>query len=184
MDYLAVHSNYLHALFCGAHAMDLIKSRSSLSSESVPQYTVPLNRLPKLLSSVHEHPVLYLPVPDPTSFHLLLHWMYFNQTNIISEALHNRNIQWEGIARNVEYLRLNADIKIFLSKWYHSWLEIDTMRGEDSDCDSDTYYSDSDDEDTSTCTYNTAVTDNSVGIVDSKERSRGRSRETRRLSYE
>lgn len=178
MDYLSVHSSYLHALFCGAHAMDLINSRSSLSSGSVPQYTVPPNRLPKLLSSVHEHPVLYLPVPDPTSFHLLLHWMYFNQTDIISEALHNGSIQWEGIARNVEYLRLNADIKIFLSKWYHSWLEIDTMRGEDFDYESDTY-SDSDDEDTSRCTYNI----NSNGTLDSKERPRGRSQETRRLSH-
>jgi len=57
------------------------------------------------------------------------------------------------------------------------------MRGEDFDYESDTYYSDSDDGDTSTCTYNIAVTDNSVGIVDSKERPRGRSRETRRLSH-
>lgn len=151
MDYLSAHSSYLRALLSGACVMDLVNSRSSLSSESVPRYNVPPNRLPRLLSSAHENPVLYLPVPDPTSFHLLLHWMYFNQTNIISEALRNGSIQWEGIARNVEYLRLSAPIKIFLSKWYHSRLGINSLRGEYFNCEPDTEYNDSDDEDASTC---------------------------------
>ncbi|KAF5358424.1 hypothetical protein D9756_001460 [Leucocoprinus leucothites] len=180
MDYLSAHSSYLRALFSGACAMDLINSRSSLSSESVPQYSVPPDRLPKLLSSVHEHPVLYLPVPDPTSFHLLIHWMYFNQINIISEALHDGSIQWEGIARNVEYLGLSADIKVFLSKWYHTWLELDTMESEDSDCDSDTDFSDCCDEEDST---STAVdTDEFIEVAGDKEESRGRPREARPLS--
>lgn len=159
--------------------MDLINSSSSLSSESTPQYSVPPDRLPKLLSS-HEHPVLYLPVPDPTSFHLLIHWMYFNQINIISEALHDGSIQWEGIARNVEYLGLGADIKLFLSKWYHTWLEMDTLESEESDCDSETEFSDSGDGDDST--YTAVDRDDLIEVVDEKQGHRGRPREARPLS--
>ncbi|KAJ3567015.1 hypothetical protein NP233_g6636 [Leucocoprinus birnbaumii] len=182
MDYLSAHSSYLRSLFSGACAMDLINSRSSLSSESVPQYSVPSDRLPKLLSSVHEHPVLYLPVPDPTSFHLLIHWMYFNQLNVISEALHDGSIQWEGIARNVEYLGLSADIKLFLSKWYHTWLAMDAMEDEDSECDSDTDCNESDDEDDST--YTAVDTDEFIEVDGLKSGSRGRPREARPISYQ
>lgn len=184
MDYLSAHSSYLRALFSGACPMDLINSRSSLSSsEPIPQYSVPPDRLPKLLSSTHGHPILYLPVPDPTSFHLLVHWMYFNQINIISEALHDGSIQWEGIARNVEYLGLSADIKLFLSKWYHTWLApVETFEDDRSGSDSETDCSDSGDEEDST---DTAVDmDECIEMVDEKESSRGRPREARLLSYQ
>lgn len=184
MDYLSAHSSYLRALFSGACPMDLINSSSSLSSsEAAPQYSVPPDRLPKLLSSVHEHPVLYLPVPDPTSFHLLIHWMYFNQATVISEALHAGTIQWEGIARNVEYLRLGADIKLFLSKWYHTWLApVDVVEGDESDDDSDTEYSDFGDGEDSTSTA--ADVNECIEMDDEKEASRGRPRMARPSSYQ
>lgn len=183
MDYLSAHSSYLRALLSGACPMDLINSRSSLSSETVPQYSVPPDRLPRLLSSVHEHPVLYLPVPDPTSFHLLVHWMYFNQINIISEALHDGSVQWEGIARNVEYLGLSADIKLFLTKWYHTWLDpAEAVEDEDLDSDSETECSDSGDGEDST--YTAVDADECTEMVGEKESSRGRAREARPLSYQ
>jgi len=184
MDYLSAHSSYLRALLSGACPMDLINSSSSLSSESTPQYSVPPDRLPKLLSSTHEHPVLYLPVPDPSSFHLLIHWMYFNQFTIISEALHAGSIQWEGIARNVEYLRLGADIKLFLSKWYHTWLSpVEVIESDESDDeDSDTQCSDYGDGEGSTSTA--ADVDGYIETDDEKEACRGRPRMARPLSYQ
>ena len=107
-----------------------------------------------------DHPILFLPVPDPTTFHLLVHWMYFGDFTYIQKFLHEGTIQWEGIARNVEYLGLNSDIKIFLGNWYHAWLnpdretEIDSISdGEESDESdesddsmSDTVFSDSDEQ--------------------------------------
>jgi hypothetical protein len=109
-----------------------------------------------------DHPILFLPVPDPTAFHLLVHWMYFGDFTYIQKYLHEGTIQWEGIARNVEYLGLNSDIKIFLGNWYHAWLnpdretEIDSISdGEESDesdesddsmSESDTVFSDSDEQ--------------------------------------
>jgi len=95
-----------------------------------------------------DHPILFLPVPDPTSFHLLVHWMYFGDFTYIQECLHQGSIQWEGIARNVEYLGLSAEIKIFLGNWYHAWLNPDRQSEECTDGgDSDTVCSDSSDED-------------------------------------
>jgi len=149
----------------------------------MPQYSVPPDRLPKLLSSTHEHPVLYLPVPDPASFHLLIHWMYFNQINAISEALHDGSIQWEGIARNVEYLGLSADIKLFLSKWYHTWLD-PTEALEGGGCDSDSETDCSDTGDGGDSSYTAVDMDEYIEVVDEKEHSRGRPREARPLSYQ
>jgi hypothetical protein len=85
--------------------------------------------------------------------------MYFGDFTYIQKFLHEGTIQWEGIARNVEYLGLNSDIKIFLGNWYHAWLnpdrdtEIDCINdGDDSESDesddsmSDTVFSDSDEQ--------------------------------------
>ena len=86
--------------------------------------------------------------------------MYFGDFTHIQKFLHEGTIQWEGIARNVEYLGLNSDIKIFLGNWYHAWLnpdretEIDSISdGEESDESdesddsmSDTVFSDSDEQ--------------------------------------
>lgn len=44
--------------------------------------------------------------------------MYFGDTTLIRNALRRRVIYWEGIARNVEYLGLPSDIKVFLGQWY------------------------------------------------------------------
>ncbi|EKM82577.1 hypothetical protein AGABI1DRAFT_68331 [Agaricus bisporus var. burnettii JB137-S8] len=182
MDYLSAHSSYLRALLSGACAMDLINSTASSSSESTPHYSVPPDRLPKLLSSINEHPVLYLPVPDPTSFHLIVHWMYFNQIDVVSEALHDGSIQWEGIARNVEYLGLSADIKFFLKKWYHTWLDPSgTTEDEYLDSGSETDCSDSGDGDESTHTA-VDIDEGSIMTVGEKEPLRGRDRNSRSLS--
>ncbi|KAF9482827.1 hypothetical protein BDN70DRAFT_784073, partial [Pholiota conissans] len=141
IDYLAAHSSYLRGLFSGALPLNLMYSAAPPVSSS----GVPADRLPRLMPCSPDHPILFLPVPDPTCFHLLIHWMYFGDLSIIQDCLHQGLIQWDGIARNVEYLGLNAEIKIFLGNWYHAWL--DTEREVES-CsgDSDTIYSDSDED--------------------------------------
>lgn len=68
------------------------------------------------------HPVLFLPVPDPRSIHLLFHWMYFGDTVHLQTCLDQGTVQWEGLVRNVEYLGLTTDIKVFLGRWYDRWL--------------------------------------------------------------
>lgn len=70
--------------------------------------------------------------------------MYFGDFTYIQKFLHEGTIQWEGIARNVEYLGLNSEIKIFLGNWYHAWLNPD--RETEIDCSSDGDESDESDD--------------------------------------
>ncbi|TRM59273.1 hypothetical protein BD626DRAFT_157697 [Schizophyllum amplum] len=134
IDYLSAHSSFLRGLFSGASPLDLITT----TPEELPVYNtgpsgplnVPANRLPRLMPSTPDHPVLFLPIPDPTSFHLLVHWMYFGHTHFIEECLLQGVVQWEGLARNVEYLGLTADIKIFLGRWYGDWLRPEAEESE------------------------------------------------------
>lgn len=136
------------------------------------------------MPSLPSHPILFLPVPDPTSFYLLVHWIYFGDTRHIDHCLHQGIIQWEGIARNVEYLGLSTEIKIFLGRWYGRWLHTGQAREEDDhDDDSDTLYSGDDNMDNDSLTAS-ATDDTDLESDDGKEIRRGRSRETRPLSYQ
>lgn len=159
MDYLSAHSSFLRGLFSGASSLDLISSASLSQAPARPspsgEFTVPANRLPRLMPCSPDHPILFLPIPDPSSIHLLVHWMYFGSTSYIEDALNNGSVEWEGIARNVEYLGLPADIKVFLGRWYGNWLHAerggrygsDEEDDDDDDADSETvYYSDDEDQ--------------------------------------
>jgi len=131
------------------------------------------------MPSSPNHPILFLPVPDPTSFHLLVHWMYFGDTRYIEDCLSRKTIQWEGIARNVEYLDLSMEIKIFLGKWYARWLHPERVVEDGSD----TAYSDSDDVvDDSDSTVSDI--DDGFQSDSGKEVCRGRTRTTRPLSLQ
>ncbi|KAG7092820.1 hypothetical protein E1B28_009136 [Marasmius oreades] len=157
-DYLSAHSSFLRGLFSGASPFDLSTTALSLNSPlrtSSGRFIIPADRLPHLLpASTPEHPVLFLPVPDPTSIDHLIHWMYFGETSFIERDLCRGTIEWEGIARNVEYLGLSSEIKVFLGRWYGRWLHPERravsnsptcVGDEDEDsCSSDTLYSEDD----------------------------------------
>ncbi|KAJ3893950.1 hypothetical protein GG344DRAFT_86910 [Lentinula edodes] len=141
-EYLSAHSSFLRSLFSGASTVDLINSAPR-------RFTIPADRLPRLLNSSAAHPVLFLPVPDPSSIDLVFHWMYFGDLRYIRDSLHEKHIQWEGIARNVEYLGLSHELKVFLGDWYARWLHPDRSRScddltslkynSDPDSDSDSF---------------------------------------------
>lgn len=132
MDYLCARSTFLRGLFAGANPLDLVSVEppstelmedygSNIRKESLP-FNVPTNRLPHLLPSSPTHPVLFLPVPDPTSFHLLVHWMYFGHTDYIEDCLNRGFIHLAGIRRNAEYLGLPDDvIGTFFRRWERGW---------------------------------------------------------------
>ncbi|KAJ6567035.1 hypothetical protein B0H19DRAFT_939851 [Mycena capillaripes] len=209
MDYLSAHSTFLRGLFSGASSLDLISSASLSQAPSRPspsgQFTVPENRLPRLMPCSPDHPILFLPVPDPSSIHLLVHWMYFGSTSYIEDSLNDGSVEWEGIARNVEYLGLPADIKVFLGRWYATWLHAerggrycsDDEEEEDSDDDaSDTeteYYSDDEEQSDNDAADSPppasvdlnaalAAVDSLSSLSDDDEPKRGRTRTTRPLS--
>ncbi|KAI6025677.1 hypothetical protein F5J12DRAFT_443698 [Pisolithus orientalis] len=118
MDYLCAKSSLLRGLFGGYSYLDLVKPDPSASSPSTSRTSGCLQ--PHLLPS--SRPVLLLPVPDPRSIHLLVHWIYFGKADLIETCLNEGVVDWEGLTQNVEYLGLTTDIKVFLGRWYDNWL--------------------------------------------------------------
>ena len=105
IDYLCSQSRLLRRLFGGSATVSTSKSPSSA-------------RPPHFLSPSDSHPVVYLPLPDPSSFNLLLHWMYHGSMENIEFALEDGTVTWEGLARNVEYLDIRDNMRQFLGHWY------------------------------------------------------------------
>ncbi|KAI6109655.1 hypothetical protein F5141DRAFT_1115883 [Pisolithus sp. B1] len=138
IDYLSAKSSLIRGLFSGVSPLERSPSMQSSSAPSG-------SPVPRLLDSCSSRPVLLLPVPDPRSIHLLIHWIYFGKTDHIEACLKGGVVNWEGLARNAEYLGLSSDIKVFLGRWYGKWLlpargqlERCSHRSEDdSDDDSD-----------------------------------------------
>ncbi|KAH0830721.1 hypothetical protein J3R83DRAFT_2199 [Lanmaoa asiatica] len=155
-EYLSAKSLFLRGLFSGVSPLDLIQNlcASRLQPPSAP-LRVPRSKLPRLLPSPPSHPVVFLPVPDSSSIQPLFHWMYFGNTDHIESALDHGVIQWDGLVRNVEYLGLSTDIKVFLGRWYRNWFlparcppdctPCPTDEGDESDVDSECDGSDYDD---------------------------------------
>jgi len=127
IDYLSAQSTLLRALFSGTSPLDLIHP----AAQAAPQVTgrqlsisaSVASRLPRLLPSAPDHPIVYLPIPDPSSFPYLVTWMYFGDTGALEDALQRHVIRWDGLARNVEYLGMPEDLKRFLGRWYRRWLQ-------------------------------------------------------------
>ncbi len=126
IDYLSAQSTLLRALFSGASPLDLIHPAIQPSSQAAGRPSISATvaaRLPRLLPSPSDHLIVYLPIPDPSSFPYLVSWMYFGDTNALDNALQRRVIRWDGLARNVEYLGMPEELKRFLGRWYRRWMQ-------------------------------------------------------------
>ncbi|KAG9033415.1 hypothetical protein FRB95_014863 [Tulasnella sp. JGI-2019a] len=77
----------------------------------------------------HVGPTIILPVPDPASFPILIHYMYHGSMDPIERSLKDGTVTWEGLVRNVEYLGLREEVKRFLGKWWRSWREREGVEG-------------------------------------------------------
>lgn len=133
--YLTAQSSLLRALFSGSSAIGLVAPQArSVPSSSTGHYslgsggrrdsTPSLARIPRLLPSSAHHPTLYLPLPDPTSFPHIVHYLYFGSPAFIEEALELGRIRWDGVVRNVEYLGLfEEESGVGIRRWLLEWRE-------------------------------------------------------------
>ena len=215
MDYLCAHSALFRGLLSGATAFDLAVDASAArpgSPTSVPepalsrQSSASTLRLPCILpSSTPTHPVIHLPIPDAASFHHLVHYIYFGSTAFIEDALDKGDLTWEGLARNVEYLRMGPEIKSFLGRyWRRTHDPSNYVDDEESDCEYDSDFdSDSDASETDYMFEDDSTLadpdeeglcfaddeDDSMSVLKAKARARvqdpprGRQRTTRRLGH-
>ncbi|KAG8911377.1 hypothetical protein FRC01_005748 [Tulasnella sp. 417] len=96
---------------------------SSPSTPSTPTSTpTPQQQQPQ------QGPIIVLPVPDPQSFPLLIHYMYHGKMDAIERTLREGQVSWEGLVRNVEYLGLRDDVKRYLGKWWKNWRDAEARR--------------------------------------------------------
>ncbi|KIY50748.1 hypothetical protein FISHEDRAFT_64394 [Fistulina hepatica ATCC 64428] len=206
IDYMSSQSTLLRGLFSGSSPLDLISSAPEHSSTYAPatsesssptaspsssttnltvsgRFAIPPDRRPRLLPSSPEHPRILLPVPDPSSLQLLFHWMYFGDTQFIADCLQRGIVEWEGIARNVEYLGLPTEIKVFLGRWYHRCILLQDVGDEPLDETSEE--EEATEEEASVTDDDTSVSDDDMSLAspgsDEKD-DRGRDRTVRSLS--
>ena len=214
MDYLCAHSALFRNLLSGATAFDLASDAARPGSPMSAPSPAPSRRssvsplrLPCILpSSTPTYPVVHLPIPDPASFHHLVHFIYFGSTAFIEDALEKGDLTWEGLARNVEYLQMGPEIKQFLGRYWRRVHTYCAYSDGESDCEYDSDFdSDSESEaDSDFCMSEDESTladpdeqqmcladgeDDDVSVVKAKARARardpprGRQRTTRRLGH-
>lgn len=133
--YLTSQSSLLRALFSGSSAIGLVAPQTRSVPSTSGHYslgpqtgrrdsTLSLARIPRLLPSSAHHPTLYLPLPDPSSFAHIVHYLYFGSPAFIEEALELGRIRWDGVVRNVEYLGLfEEEGGIGIRGWLLEWRE-------------------------------------------------------------
>ncbi|KAG8856571.1 hypothetical protein FRB96_006331 [Tulasnella sp. 330] len=98
----------------------------------------PSNPAPSTSSNTtHVGPTIILPVPDPASFPILIHYMYHGSMDPIERSLKDGSVTWEGLVRNVEYLGLREEVKRYLGKWWKSWREREGVEGGTNKVDDD-----------------------------------------------
>lgn len=73
---------------------------------------------------------VYLPLPDPASFGVILHWLYWGDTATLERSLSRGSVTWQGIVKNIEYLSLDDSIKRVMGKWWRTWVKTDVGRGQ------------------------------------------------------
>ncbi|KLO19173.1 hypothetical protein SCHPADRAFT_818575 [Schizopora paradoxa] len=128
LDYLLAQSSLFRALLNGRSPLDHLTPSSPESPTTPPLFpehahlSVPPNRVPRILPSTSTHPTILLPLPHPESFPALVHYMYFGTTAALEEALNKRLFRWDDVVRNVEYLGMRTQVKVFLGRWYSNWM--------------------------------------------------------------
>ncbi|WVQ95266.1 hypothetical protein IAU59_002361 [Kwoniella sp. CBS 9459] len=84
----------------------------------------PVIRGAKVLPTKAERPkALYVPLPDPASFGVILHWLYWHDTDHFNHCLSKGLVTWQGVIRNIEYLALDNEIKLLAGKWWKRWVK-------------------------------------------------------------
>ena len=70
-------------------------------------------------------PTMLVPVPDPSSLGVVLHWMYWGDASAVEDALSSGQVSWQGLVHNIDYLDLDAPIKRIVGKWWRKWVKVE-----------------------------------------------------------
>ncbi|KIR33527.1 hypothetical protein I307_00603 [Cryptococcus deuterogattii 99/473] len=121
-DYLTTQSTLFYNLIRSATAHVTTPTQRDQYGRLVWQS--PVYRGAKVLPTKHgRQRVLYVPLPDPSSFGVLLHWLYWHDVSYFNHCLSRGFATWQGVIRNIEYLGLDNEIKLLAGKWWKRWVK-------------------------------------------------------------
>lgn len=131
-DYLIPQSSLLRTVLCDG----LPKGSPELKGCQVLPF-----------SSLHGPRPIWVPVPDPESFAVLVHWMYWGDVAAVESALNSGTINWRGMVANIEYLGLDDRTKRVVGRWWRRWARAEERANRGFDADADTDDDDDNDDD-------------------------------------
>ncbi|KAI0030835.1 hypothetical protein K488DRAFT_87415 [Vararia minispora EC-137] len=129
IDFLASFSKLFRALFAGMTIRDYAANTlvQWMRRHGHPTVTVHdiaprladmrpwEGRVPQLLAGeTPDEARVFLPLPDPASFHYIAHWMYTGRIDLIVKALCAGRITWHGLARNGSALGMTDEYQVML----------------------------------------------------------------------
>ncbi|WVQ79763.1 hypothetical protein IAT38_001863 [Cryptococcus sp. DSM 104549] len=121
-DYLTTQSTLFRALFSSPSAHMATPTPRDKNGRLLWQS--PVYRGARLLPTKAERAkAVYVPLPDPASFGVILHWLYWHDANHFNHCLSKGLVTWQGVIRNIEYLGLDHEIKYLAGKWWKRWVK-------------------------------------------------------------
>ncbi|KAK8854496.1 hypothetical protein IAR55_003234 [Kwoniella newhampshirensis] len=122
-DYLTPQSTMFHTLLNSPAG----RSRGPIPRDAEGRlvWDTPIIKGAKVMPTQPGQPkALYVPLPDPDSFLVCLHWMYWHDRDYINHCLSSSTITWQGFVRNIDYLGLDEDIKRITGDWWKRWVKV------------------------------------------------------------
>lgn len=121
-DYLYPQSSLLRTLLSSSNAqLDTVHIDGRPSSAGAPPRIIKGARL--LPTSIGEPLAVYLPLPDPASFSVLAHWLYWGDVTALESALSKGIVEWQGVVKNIHYLGMDDNVKRVMGKWWRRWVK-------------------------------------------------------------
>ncbi|PWN46699.1 hypothetical protein IE53DRAFT_304038, partial [Violaceomyces palustris] len=116
-DYLSTQSTLFRQFLSSATPLDLDTGCTTPPDGSFLPLLNPFGQ-PRLLSSNPDNPTLFLPLPDPSSFTILLHYLYHGDFEVVARSMSQKKVRWEGVVMNADFLGLDEVLKNELGVWW------------------------------------------------------------------
>ncbi|WVN86115.1 uncharacterized protein L203_101276 [Cryptococcus depauperatus CBS 7841] len=121
-DYLVPQSSLFHALLSNVTAQLTTPTQRDQQGRLV--FNSPVYRGARVSPArTKGKTAIYVPLPDPNSFGVILHWLYWHDTNYFNQCLSKGSVAWQGVVKNIEYLGLDNEIKSLAGRWWKRWVK-------------------------------------------------------------
>ncbi|WVQ72677.1 hypothetical protein IAR50_002237 [Cryptococcus sp. DSM 104548] len=121
-DYITTQSSLFHTLLRQSAAQASTPTQRDLNGRLV--WHAPVHKGARVLPTRPGAPkAIQVPLPDPASFGVILHYLYWHDAEHFNHCLTKGTVTWQGIIRNIEYLGLDPEIKHLAGKWWKRWVK-------------------------------------------------------------